>query len=104
MKKRPNQPDSDQPGGAEQALGNPGATGDKVRAQVQEGQQPVKTDQAQPPGEGNLPPVPDRDELVAMAPEDAAAHLEQAAERVLRERREHQHVTARPPSGSMRDW
>src|SRR5262249_33644979 len=101
---RPNRPDRGDGGPADQQTGTPGATGERVRAQLQPGQQPIKTDEPRPPGEGNLPPVEDRDQLVPMAPEDAAGHLERAVARVLRERREHQHLTARPPSANVKDW
>jgi Ca-activated chloride channel family protein len=104
MKQRPNRSDNNPGGMMEQATGTANPSGEKVRTQALEGQQPIKTDQPQPPGEGNLPPVPDRDELVAMAPEDATTHLDRAAARVLHERREHQHISARPPSGSVKDW
>jgi Ca-activated chloride channel family protein len=101
---RPNRPDRGDGGPAELQTGTPGAAGERVRAQLQPGQQPIKTDEPRPPGEGNLPPVEDRDQLVPMAPEDAAGHLERAVARVLRERREHQHLTARPPSANVKDW
>jgi Ca-activated chloride channel family protein len=103
-KPRPNRPDRGDGGSAEQAAGTPNASGDKSRVQVQPGQQPIKTDDTRPPGEGNLPPVEDRDQLVPMAPEDAAAHLERAAAQVLRERHQHQHLATRPPSGNVKDW
>jgi Ca-activated chloride channel family protein len=103
-KPRPNRPDRGEGGSAEQLSGTADRNGQPMRAQLQPGQQPIKTDEARPPGEGNLPPVEDRDQLVPMAPEDAAAHLDRAAARVLRERREHQHLAARPPSGGIKDW
>jgi hypothetical protein len=40
------------------------------------------------PGTGNLPPIPDEDELKPMAPEDAAEHLRRAAAKILAERKE----------------
>jgi Ca-activated chloride channel family protein len=104
MKRPPQRPDSTQPGATRQAFGTPSPNGDKVRAATQAGEQPVKTNDTPPPGEGTLPPVPDKDELVPMAPEDAAAHLEKAAARVLRESREHRQLSARPPSASVKDW
>jgi Ca-activated chloride channel family protein len=103
QKQHPNRPDPGPNGGAEQQYGNPGPDGQRVRAQVQPGEQPIKTDESSP-AEGNLPPVPDQGDLVAMAPEDAAAHLEKAAAQVLRERRQHQHLAARLPVGSVKDW
>ncbi len=99
----PGREDDSQPGSAQQMAGTPSPSGDKARAEGQPGQEPIKTDE-QSPGAGNLPPVPDKDELVPMPPEDAAAHLERATAEVLRERREHQHMTARAPSAGVKDW
>jgi Ca-activated chloride channel family protein len=99
----PGREDDNQPGAAQQMAGTPSPSGDKMRAETQAGQEPIKTDE-QSPGAGNLPPVPDRDELVPMPPEDAAAHLERATAQVLRERHEHQHMTARAPSAGVKDW
>jgi tetratricopeptide (TPR) repeat protein len=103
-KKDPTRPESLQPGGDDPGGASPSAKGDKVRVQAEPGKTPIPTDQQPAPGTGNLPPVPDRDELVPMAPEDAAAHLERAAAKVLRERREHQQRSARPPASSVKDW
>jgi tetratricopeptide (TPR) repeat protein len=103
-KKDPTRPESFQTGGDEAGGATPNARGDKVRVQAEPGKTPIPTDQQPAPGTGNLPPVPDRDELVPMAPEDAKAHLEQAAAKVLRERREHQQRSARPPASSVKDW
>jgi Ca-activated chloride channel family protein len=98
------QPDNSQPGAGDPLTGAPDRSGERVRAKPLPGEQPIKTDEPQPPGEGNLPPPADKDELVPMPPEDAAAHLQRAAEQVLRERRAHQQQSARPPAGSVKDW
>jgi tetratricopeptide (TPR) repeat protein len=103
-KKDPTRPENYQPGGDEAGGATPNAKGDKVRVQAEPGKTPIPTDQQPAPGTGNLPPVPDRDELVPMAPEDATAHLERAAAKVLRERHEHQQRSARPPATSVKDW
>jgi tetratricopeptide (TPR) repeat protein len=103
-KKDPTRPESFQPGGEDPGGATPNAKGDKVRVQAEPGKTPIPTDQQPAPGTGNLPPVPDRDELVPMAPEDATAHLERAAAKVLRERRAHQQLAARPPASSVKDW
>lgn len=103
LKPPPGRDDATQPGSEEQMSGTPSPSGEKVRAQPQPGQEPIKTDE-QSPGAGNLPPVPDKDELVPMPPEDATAHLERAATQVLRERHDHQHMTARAPSTGVKDW
>jgi hypothetical protein len=72
--------------------------------QINPGDTPIQTDQRSAPGKGNLPPVPDEDKLVPLAPEDASAHLRRALDRVLKERREHQQRSARTPAGSVKDW
>ena len=64
----------------------------------------MQTDQPRAPGEGNLPAVPDRDEMVPLPPEDAAAHLQQAAGRVLREQREHRTRSLKGPVPGVKDW
>jgi tetratricopeptide (TPR) repeat protein len=65
------------------------------------GRQPGQ--QAPLPGEGNLPPVHDADELQQMTPEDLQAHLRSATERIRQERQ----VRVRrpvPAPESVRDW
>jgi hypothetical protein len=53
---------------------------------------------------GNLPPIPDQDELAPLSPEDTAAYLRRVAARVARERREHkQHLAPKAPPG-VPDW
>jgi Ca-activated chloride channel family protein len=64
--------------------------------------QPIESDQ-QTPGKGPLQPLPDRDELVPLPPEDTAAHLEQAATRILRETRSYRQDAARVPPNT-KDW
>jgi Ca-activated chloride channel family protein len=98
------QPDNTQPGAGDPMAGAPDRAGEKVRVKPLPGEQPIKTDEAQPPGEGNLPPPEDKAELVPMPPEDAAANLQRAVEQVLREHRAHQQQSARPPAGSVKDW
>ena len=56
------------------------------------------------PGVGNLPVVPDRDDLVPMTSEEAAQHLQQALERVLQEQRAHCRQALRPPPPNALDW
>jgi tetratricopeptide (TPR) repeat protein len=57
-----------------------------------------------PPGAGNLPPIPDEDELVWLSPEDAAAHVQQAAARIARERREHHQRSVVPAPPQVKNW
>ena len=65
---------------------------------------PTKTGQPPPPGKGNLPPIPDEDELTAMSAEDAAQHLKQAASRIAQERREYRERPMPAPPANVRDW
>jgi tetratricopeptide (TPR) repeat protein len=55
-------------------------------------------------GRGNLATLPDKDELVPMSAEDAAAHLRQAVQRILGERRSYQEKAARSSSRDVLDW
>jgi tetratricopeptide (TPR) repeat protein len=63
----------------------------------------VESQQA-PPGRGQLPPVQDQDQLVPLSPEDAAAHLQRAATRIMLERREHHQRSAQTPGRKVMDW
>jgi Ca-activated chloride channel family protein len=62
------------------------------------------TDHPPPPGKGNLPPLPDDDALVQMTPEDARAHLERAAARIVAERLARLRQTAPSPSQRYPEW
>jgi Ca-activated chloride channel family protein len=62
------------------------------------------TDHPPPPGKGNLPPLPDDDALVQMTPEDAKAHLERAAARIVAERLARLKQTAPSPSQRYPEW
>jgi len=64
----------------------------------------ARADQTPPPGKGNLPPVPDQDDLVPLSPEDAAAYLKQAAVRILRDREEYRRRPVPAPSPNVMDW
>jgi tetratricopeptide (TPR) repeat protein len=68
------------------------------------GEEPIRVDQPQPAGKGTLPPVPDEDQLVPMAPEDTRLHLQRARERILRERHSYQQSTAAKAGKSARPW
>lgn len=83
--------------GNQQQPGGPGQPADGNAAGRQPGpQSPL-------PGQGNLPPVPDSDELQQLTPEDLQAHLRAAAERIVQER---QTRIRRPVSApeTVRDW
>ena len=64
----------------------------------------MATEERPPPGKGNLPPIPDRDKNLPSSAEATAAYLEKAAERIAKERREHQRrATHVSPPGTL-DW
>ena len=67
-------------------------------------QEPLATEQRPPPGKGNLPPIADRDKNLPSSAEDTTAYLEKAAERIARERREHQRRAAHASSAGTLDW
>jgi tetratricopeptide (TPR) repeat protein len=96
MKPGPTQPGADDLNTKPQ----PGTMG----SDEQPGQQPLPTDQPPPPGVGNLPPIPDRDETVALSPEDALRYLQQAADRIQQERRAHERQTIKGPARGVKDW
>lgn len=66
----------------------------------------VPTDRLPPPGAGNLPPVPDDDQLVPLSAEATAAYLRQAAARIERTRWEarQRHRHAALPVAGIKDW
>jgi hypothetical protein len=68
------------------------------------GEEPLPADQAPPPGKGNLPPIPDRDKILPLSPEETAAYLKEAAQRIAEERREHHKRSVHAPSSSTLDW
>jgi hypothetical protein len=70
----------------------------------EQGPEPIKTDGQQAAGAGNLPVIPDRDELAPMSREEAEAHLRQAIEKVMQEGRAHRQRAQKAPSGKVRDW
>lgn len=90
--------------------GDPAAEGPDPRGQLQHGTpaEPGKEGDAQAaqqrqPGTGNLPPIPDSDEPIALAPEDALAHLQRATERIMRELQKQKLRTGRPTRNVL-DW
>jgi tetratricopeptide (TPR) repeat protein len=56
------------------------------------------------PGKGPIPPLPDKDELVPLSPEDAAQHLRDATARIERERREYRQRPMPPLPAHVKDW
>jgi Ca-activated chloride channel family protein len=83
----PNDPKGAQPGKGKQAAEDRGG-----------GERTMPT-----PGRGNLPTLPDADELVPLPPEDTAAYLDRLVERIRWERRKHWR-TAVPAVPNVKDW
>lgn len=77
------------------------ATGQPIQPGV--GQQPVETTQRSP-GQGDLPPVPDDEQAAPLTPREGEQHLEQAVDRILRDRRTHRLRSSRTPAGPVKDW
>ena len=69
----------------------------------EKGTKPVET-QEQSPGEGHLPPVPDRADLPPLSAEDAARHLDLAAQSILQDLKAHRRAKASAPPANVRDW
>lgn len=65
--------------------------------------EPLQTDQRQA-GAGDLPVIPDRSELTPLAQEDALAHAEAAADKVVRERQVYRIRSAKPAPAGVKDW
>jgi len=77
-----------------------GRTGE--RPEVDGNQKAIETSQ-ETPRRGNLRPLPDRDALAPLAPEDVAGHLEGAARRIVRDQRDYRQA-ASPAVPSVKDW
>src|SRR5262249_2767872 len=92
--------DDSDPSARKQGVMGEQAPGDKGDPRAR----PIPTDQQPPPGKGNLPPLPDEDELTALAPEDAREHLRRAALRIARDQQEHRQRSAAVPSRTPLDW
>jgi tetratricopeptide (TPR) repeat protein len=89
---------------AEAGLGNPQGAGKQTPVGPDGGKNPGEADQQPLPGEGSLQAIPDKDDLVPMSPEEAARHLQQAVDEVLKERRAYRQRTMKVPSGKVLDW
>jgi hypothetical protein len=93
-----------QPGAGDGSASPTQGNAERTPVTAEQGQEPIKTDGQQAAGAGNLPVIPDRDELAPMSREDAEAHLRQAIEKVMREGRAHRQRAQKAPSGKVRDW
>lgn len=69
-----------------------------------EGQQGSPTNAPSPPGAGNVPLVPDEDRLNPLAPHEVARVLQDVAERVAKERRDHRRQSQPAPPPTTPDW
>lgn len=78
-------------------------SGEPVRAPGAKGEA-RPTDRPGPPGKGNLPPLPDQEQLMPMDPNDLPAYLDRAAERIAAARRDQ--LRRSIPAGPMTfpDW
>jgi hypothetical protein len=74
----------------------PDPSGRPSQAQPGQGEKATPTEQQSSAGVGKLPPISDSDELVPLAPEAAAAHLQIAGKRVLDAERQHLDTPTRP--------
>jgi tetratricopeptide (TPR) repeat protein len=93
-----------EPGGTDPGSGRPDPRGVRQPVDPDRGTRPTPTNEQPRPGTGTLPPVPDDAELASLSAEDAAAHLEQAALRILRERHAHRKQSVRPTAPGVKNW
>lgn len=64
----------------------------------------TEASQAAAPGRGQIPPLPDDEELNQLSADEVAAHLRDAVERIERERAAQYQRAASPPSRKVKDW
>jgi tetratricopeptide (TPR) repeat protein len=81
----------------------PGPKDHAARPADGNGRQKASETAEETPGKGNLRPLPDRDELAPLTPEDVAAYLEQAAQRILEEQRAYRQAVV-PSVPNLKDW
>jgi hypothetical protein len=65
---------------------------------------PTSSSQPPPPGVGNLPVLPDQDDLAPLSSQDTVAYLDQVVARVQRERKEHRAHSPATVSRAEKDW
>src|ERR1700687_3126837 len=97
---RPKPPDppgkKPETGETDPVTGRPDPRGKHVPVQPDGGTKPTPTNDPPGPGKGTLRPIPDDAELSPLSAEDAAAHLEQAAAKIGRERHTHRKQSVKP--------
>ena len=93
-----------QPGSVEPGHGRPDQKVGRGVGQ-QTGQDATATDSPPQPGEGTqLPTIPDRGELVPMAPEDSQAYLRRRADLIRQQGKQHAESRAKVPGPHVKDW
>jgi tetratricopeptide (TPR) repeat protein len=103
---KPTDPPGKKPetGGTDPGTGRPEPRGKHVPVQSDVGTRPTPTNEPPGPGKGTLPPIPDDADLPPLSAEDAAAHLEQAAAQIARERHTHRKQSVKPVAPGVKDW
>jgi tetratricopeptide (TPR) repeat protein len=91
-------------GGTDPGTGRPDPRGKHMPVQPDAGTRPTPTHVPPGPGKGTLPPIPDDADLPPLSAEDAAAHLEQAAAKIGRERHTHRKQSVKPVLPGVKDW
>jgi tetratricopeptide (TPR) repeat protein len=91
-------------GGSDPGAGKPDPGGSRIPVRPEPGTRPTPSNEQPAPGTGTLPPIPDDAELPPLSAEDAAAHLEDAAAKIARERHTHRKQSAKPVAPGVKDW
>ena len=98
-------PDSQPPAiGAEAGLETDAGSGQRAAEGSEKENRTGSQNSKRQGGVGNLPPVPDTDQLVSLTSMDTDAYLKKAAERILSEHRAHYGKSASRPSQNLKDW
>lgn len=111
----PNQPEDRQPPKSNRQPGSQGDEpqmgphGKRVRLDKKPGSgkfkdKAIQTDERPLPGAGNMSPVPNKNELLPMTPEDALLNLRKAADRIRLEQQQYQKGSVPAPPGGVKDW
>jgi Ca-activated chloride channel family protein len=92
------------PIGAEAGLENDSGAGQRVAVGSEKENRTDSQNTKRQGGIGNLPPVPDTDQLVPLTSMDTDAYLQKAAERILSEHRAFYGKSVSRPSQNLKDW